>query len=177
MEMGRLKQPRRDAKMQAKDAIRHTLQSSERMMLKYLEDLNDEDLLLRPVEGMNPIAWQVGHLVASERMMMEQIKPGASPPLDEGFLTLHARDATKPKPEEGWLKKDEYIKLFKTQRQATLSMLEQATDKELDAPSPERMQMMAPTFGAIFNMAGVHILMHLGQFVAVRRKLGKPIAM
>ncbi len=163
--------------MQAKDAIRHSLQASDRMMLKYLEDLSDEDLLIRPIEGMNPIAWQVGHLVSSERAMLEQIKPGASPPLDEGFLTLHARDATKPKPETGWLTKDEYIKLFKAQRAATLSVLEQMTDKELNAPSPERFQAMAPTLGAVVNMAGLHIIMHLGQFVAVRRKLGKPIAM
>ncbi len=35
---------------------------------------------------------------------------------------------------------------------------------------------MAPTVGAGFALMGNHMLMHVGQFVSVRRKLGKPIA-
>ncbi len=35
---------------------------------------------------------------------------------------------------------------------------------------------MWPTLGAVLLLAGSHVLMHSGQFVSVRRKLGKPIA-
>ena len=33
-----------------------------------LGDLSDADLLVRPVEGANHIAWQIGHLIVAERI-------------------------------------------------------------------------------------------------------------
>jgi len=41
----------------AKDAIRQTLDLNERIVDKYVDDLDDADLLIRPVDGMNHIAW------------------------------------------------------------------------------------------------------------------------
>jgi hypothetical protein len=37
------------------------------------------------------------------------------------------------------------------------------------------MRAYAPTVGAALTMLGAHPMMHAGQFVTVRRKLGKPI--
>lgn len=162
--------------MTAKESIRHSLATSERILLAYLNDLSDEDLLVRPIAGMNPIAWQVGHLIVSERNMAETVKPGVSPPLSDAFTELHARDDTKVKPEAGWATKDEYIKLWKAQRAATLQALESTPEADLAKPSPERMHRVAKTLGEVLNMAGLHILLHSGQFVAVRRQLKKPIA-
>jgi hypothetical protein len=39
------------------------------------------------------------------------------------------------------------------------------------------MARIAPTVGALFLLGANHELMHAGQFVVVRRKLGKPILM
>ena len=39
----------------------------------------------------------------------------------------------------------------------------------------EAMRDYAPTIGAVFNLIGLHAMMHAGQFVPVRRMLGKPI--
>jgi len=36
---------------------------------------------------------------------------------------------------------------------------------------------MCPTVGATFNLIGSHVGMHVGQFVSVRRKLNKPVAL
>src|ERR1700760_3937994 len=75
----------RRTRMHPKDLIRQNLDFSDRLVKAYVEDLDDESLLLRPVEGMNHIAWQLGHLISSERRMVEAIKPGSCPALPEGF--------------------------------------------------------------------------------------------
>ena len=51
---------------------------------KYLNDLSDADLRLRPVEGMHPIALQLGHLIIAEQMFNDMIKPGSAPAFPTG---------------------------------------------------------------------------------------------
>jgi len=161
--------------MHAKDVIRQNIQGSDMILRKYVEDLEDGDLKLCPVEGMNPIAWQLGHLIVSERKMVEAIKPGSCPALPEGFDEAHSRKAEEADP-ASFRTKDEYLKLWGAQLAATLKVLDALTDVELDAPSEERMRQMWPTVGAVMNLQGQHPLMHVGQFVAVRRHLKKPVA-
>jgi hypothetical protein len=162
--------------MHSKDAIRQTMDMGDMILSRYVDDLSDADLKIRPIDGMNPIAWQLGHLVASERGMVEGIKAGTCPPLPEGFDALHGRENTANIDPAQLRTKAEYLSLLKAQREATKKLLDSLDDAALDAPGPERIRQMAPTVGATFVMIGNHTLMHLGQFVAVRRKLNKAIA-
>ena len=50
--------------MQAKDAIKQVIEFSHLLIRMYVEDLSDQDLLVRSVPGTNHIAWQLGHAVA-----------------------------------------------------------------------------------------------------------------
>jgi DinB superfamily len=163
--------------MHSKDAILGTFAFGSRIVERYLADLSDADLLLRPVAGQNHIAWQLGHLIASERKMMEGIKPGTSPDLPAGFESAHGPEdtATKSDDPERFLTKDQYLALMKAQRDATRAALEALSDAELDTPAPESLRTMAPTVGTVFLLAGNHVLMHVGQFVSVRRMLNKPV--
>ena len=161
--------------MTAKDAIRQSIDTADMILGKYLNDLGDADLLVRPVPGMNPIAWQIGHLISSERSMVEQIKPGSCPPLPEGFDAAHSKEASTTEDMSKFHTKAEYQAAWKAQREATRAVLEAATDAELDVPAPERIRNFCPTVGGIFNLTGLHPLMHLGQFVAVRRERAKPV--
>lgn len=160
--------------MNAHDVIRYTLNTSARLMLGYIEDLTDEDLMVRPVAGANTIAWQLGHLISAERYFMESIRSGSCPALPGGFDQAHAKDTATSDDAGKFYSKAEYQKLFAAQRQATLQVLESLSETELDGPGPDRMRAHAPTVGALMNMAGTHILMHVGQFAVVRRKIGKP---
>ena len=72
--------------------------------------------------------------------------------------------------------KDEYVKLWDEQHAATLAALEGIPDSDLDDNRDGTLPPFAPTVGVLFNMTGVHALSHVGQFVAVRRLLKKPIA-
>ncbi len=59
------------------------------------------------------------------------------------------------------------------QREGTLKLLAGLSDEELMQPSPETMRYFGPTVGTIFSGEAGHWLMHSGQWVIVRRKLGK----
>ena len=56
--------------MNAREAIKLNLNSSNMICQGYLADLTDADLLVRPVPGANHIAWQLGHLLISEHDMV-----------------------------------------------------------------------------------------------------------
>ena len=158
--------------MNAKDAIQTALTGTQDVLNRYLADLSDADLLVRPAPGANHIAWQLGHLVASEHWQLTKV-PGAKPPdLPAGFAEAHGKDRTKADGPQGFRTKEEYLALARKMREASLATLEKVPDAALDQPSGIK---YAPTVGAVFLMIGNHPLMHAGQFAVVRRKLGKPV--
>ncbi len=161
--------------MQAKDAILQSIDVANMVMDKYLSDLSDEAFFVKPVEGMNTIAWQVGHLISSERGMVEGVKPGSCPSLPEGFDAKHGKEGTKIDDPSQFSTKVEYLAAWKAQRAATRAALEATPEADLDTPAPEKIRNFAPTVGHVFNLTGLHPLMHVGQFVAVRREQKLPV--
>jgi uncharacterized damage-inducible protein DinB len=126
---------------------------------------------------MNHIAWQLGHMLMAERHWMESVEPGTSPPLPENFEAGHGRDKTNVDDPALYLPVAKYRELREAQREATLAILDKLTDEQLAAPPrDEQMRKFMGSVANMFNLIGTHALMHSGQFVAVRRKLGKPVA-
>lgn len=162
--------------MDPKELIRYNLNLAHTVTTSLLADLDDDALLLRPVTGMNHIAWQVGHLISLERSMMEAVRPGVSPALPENFEANHSSATNGSEDRSLFLSKDDYLRLFDAQRQATLQILDEVSIEEMEKPSPESLQQLAPKLGTLFLLAGSHELMHSGQYSAVRRALGKPAA-
>jgi hypothetical protein len=161
--------------MGPKDVIRNTLDTSDFIIKAYVNDLSDEELRLVPIEGMHPIAQQLGHLIVAERMLKEFVEPGASPPLPDGFEEAHDIKKTGGDT-SGYRSKEEYVRLWDEQRAATKALLDRLGDADLGDNRGGKMPEWAPTVSAALNMIGMHALNHSGQFVAVRRKLNKPIA-
>jgi hypothetical protein len=161
--------------VRATDIIRESLDLSDMIVTSYIGDLSDDDLKVVPLEGMNPIALQIGHLIEAERMFAEGVRPGSSPALPEGFAAKHSLKEGNPADASRYATKDEYLRLWKAQREATKSVLASLSDAELDQPGPESMRSYAPTVGAVMSLASGHVLMHVGQWVALRRKLHKPV--
>ncbi len=162
--------------MNAKDAIFTSLGMAENVTKSYLKDLTDADLLVRPVPGMNHMAWQLGHLLTAERSFVEHIRPGASPAVPENFEEGHGRHQTNIDDPSKYLTLEQYSALYEAQRAATKKVLAEISDAELDAPGPEALKGFAPTNGATLMLIANHELMHVGQYVAVRRALGKAVA-
>jgi DinB superfamily len=161
--------------MNTKDAIRGTAQISSMVLKSYVGDLNDADLMQRPGPGCNHLAWQLGHLVSSECNLLESIQPGASPELPEGFAAKHSKEAIGVDDPSKFCTKQEYLDLMDKVQAATMASLEKVSDSDLDKPGPEQFREMLPTVGHIYLLIATHQLMHAGQFVPVRRALGKPV--
>ncbi len=162
--------------MHTKDAIRATLDTSMMVQSAYLADLNDEELLIRPVPGANHIAWQLGHLIQSENSMLEALKPGAAVELPPDFAEQHGKETASQEPPTGFATKAEYIDLQNRVRERLNQLLNEISDADLVKPNPGPTASFAPTLGSLLVLAGTHMLMHVGQYAVVRRKLGKPIA-
>lgn len=162
--------------MNANGALRIALQGADFLTTAYLGDLSDADLLVRPVPGTNHIAWQLGHLIAAENGMVGTTCPGAMPALPAGFAAKHTNDTAGSDDRHAFLSKDEYLRLYRQQRDATLKALDSLSEADLDRPAPEKYRHFVDSVAAVFNMQAMHWLMHAGQWAVVRRKLGhKPI--
>jgi len=160
--------------MGPKDMINKTLDMSDFILKSYVGDLSDADLKIVPIEGMNPIALQLGHLISAERMFAEMVKPGSSPPLPAGFDEAHSlKDQSGD--DSRFLAREEYMKLYEAQRAALKAVIDSVPDADLTDTRGGKLPEFAPTVGDALNMAGVHSLMHAGQYVAVRRMLKKPV--
>ena len=160
--------------MTAKDAIKHTMDFCRQVTTSYLSDFSNADLMVRPVPQANHTAWQLGHLIASEHTMMSALGH-EMPELPAGFVEAHSPESAPSDDPARFATKDEYLALMEKMRSASLAALDATPEADLEKPAPESMRSYAPTIGAALTLVGTHELMHAGQFVTVRRKLGKPV--
>jgi len=157
-----------------KDILRDLMGFSGRVTRIYLSDFTDDELLIRPMPEMNHVAWQLGHLICSEHSMMTRIGC-AMPELPAGFAEKYTDKTSRSDDPAQFTTKAEYLSLWDTMRTATLAALDSTPQSELAKPTPESMHRYATTVAALFRHVGAHELMHVGQYVAIRRKLGKPV--
>jgi len=161
--------------MNTREAILNTIDVCDSVVMAYLNDLTDEELMLRPNPQSNHVAWQLGHIIASEREMMTAAGFDM-PALPAGFAEAYTPETTASDDPAQFHTKMEYLAAGAEQREATLAALNKLSEADFDKPTPAPMNEYAPTLGAMFNIIGMHPLMHAGQFVPIRRQLGKPIA-
>jgi hypothetical protein len=160
--------------MDAKDALKATMYLPDFVWRSYIEDLSDDELMQRPVAGTNHIIWQIGHLISSERGLVEGVCPGSMPPLPEGFADRYTKETAASDDPAKFHSREELLRVAAEQRQGTLAALDKLSAADLDRPTPERLQRFGPTVGYIFAMIGGHWQMHAGQWAVLRRKLGRP---
>lgn len=162
--------------MNAVDVLRSSLNLSRMMIEMILSDLSDADLMVRPVPHANHFAWQLGHLISSERsIILAQLPNATLPELPAGFSEAHSKETSTSDDAAGFRSKDEYVSLLGKIREATLAELGKLTEADLDRPTQGDLAQFFPTLGTIFSMLSDHIMMHMGQASVVRRKLGKPV--
>ena len=161
--------------MNGKDVLRETLNFSTFVLKSYVGDLTDDELLKRPGPGCNHIAFQLGHLISSECMLLNSVSPGSAPELPAGFAEQHSKANAGSDDPAKFLTKQQYLDLADKVHAATLKVIEEYPEPDFHKPGPENFRKMFPTVGSIFMLIANHPLMHAGQFVPVRRALGKPV--
>ena len=157
--------------MDSRAAIKVSIETADFVAMGYIADLTDQNLMLRPHPGCNHINWQLGHLIAAEHNLINQVSPGAMPALPTGFADKYTKETAASDDPAKFATKEELLRVAKEQRAATLVALSKVSDADLDRPTGLD---YAPTVGAMFALQGSHWLMHCGQWVIVRRSLGKP---
>lgn len=140
----------------------------------YIEDLTDEDMMVRPVEGANHIKWQIGHILASQVSLVEAVCPGKMPPLPEGFADKYTKETASSDDPTAFDSKEELIRIADEQDAAINAIVDGLSDEELEKPMPEKFQRFGPTVAHLFAFLPSHWTMHAGQWAIIRRTLGKP---
>ena len=159
--------------MDVKQSIRANLDTSDFIVQAYLKDLAAAELMSRPCHKANHIAWQLGHLIASEAYFCERVKPGSAPALPAGFAERHKTPAAASDDPKAFLGKDEYLKLMQQVRAGTLNLLESMSPADFDK-AVEKVPPFIKTAGEALLFIGPHWTMHAGQWAVTRRNLGKP---
>lgn len=159
--------------MDAKDVLRSDLELCHMVSGSYIADLTDAELVARSVPGSNHIAWQLGHLISSDCEMLKMLGHKA-PALPVGFAEKHTKETAGSEDPAKFCKQAEYVALKEKTKAAALAAIDATPDAELGKPAPEAMRSYAPTVMAALSILGSHWLMHAGQWVPIRRKLGKP---
>ena len=159
--------------MNARQALKLSINMGRLVTLSYLEDLTDEEMLHRPAAGCNHINWQLGHLIVSEHTHLESVCPGAMPPLPAGFADKYSKETSTSDDADQFANKETLLEVYQQQRAATLQALDRLSDDDLDQAAPEPIRAYAPNVGAVFEMQGSHYLMHAGQWAVIRRQLGR----
>jgi len=158
-----------------RDAFITNLKTSAMVCRTYLDDLTDEEAMQRPHPKCNHINWQIGHLIASENGMASACG-GEISALPEGFAEKYSKETGGSDSASDFVPKSELMKIAVAQHEAVVKVVGGMSDEDFDKPGPESMRSYAPTMGALVNMMGSHWMMHAGQFVIVRRQLGRDIA-
>ena len=161
--------------MDIRDALKNNYQTSQMVCGAYLGDLTDEESMKRPHAGCNHVNWQVGHIIASEHGMAGACAEGALPALPEGFAEKYSKETASSDDPAAFVPHSQLMEIAKSQGDAVLKMIDGISDADFDKPAPESMQAYAKNLGAVANMIGSHWMMHAGQWVIVRRELGREV--
>jgi hypothetical protein len=161
--------------MNTRQAISSAMDISQMVLKQYVSDLSDDELLQRPGKGCNHIAWQLGHLISSECGLLNSLVPGAAAELPAGFKEKHDKANAGSDNPQDFCTKQQYLELIDKVHAASVQALNAQTDSDFDKPAPEHLRQFFPTAGHVWVLIATHPLMHAGQFVPVRRALGKPI--
>jgi len=156
----------------AKDLIRGAFARAQMVSDMLLEDLDESEIMMRPAEHANHIAWQLGHLIVSFNMFGNKVRADSMPALPEGFVEQHSKETSASDDASGFLSKGEYLDLLNQNREGLVGLVAEA---DLDAAAPEEMQGYCQSVGDMLDLAASHELMHSGQITVLRRRLGKPI--
>ncbi len=161
--------------MKTIDAIKAAFATTDMVLNSYVGDLDDAELMTRPGKGCNHIAWQLGHLISSEANLINMLKADSAIELPDGFAEKHSKETSSNDDASQFCKKQEYLDLYAKTRENSINTIAELPNDILDAPAPEQFQAFCPNMGAVAMLVASHPMMHVGQFVPVRRALDKPV--
>lgn len=150
---------------------------SRRLVQQYLADLEPEEWLWQPTEGVTHVTWQVGHLTLVEHFLLMKRVRGERPedaelfPLAEYAQKFGRGSTPNPDPQANPSPEELQQALARVHERAT-SEVQQYTDEQLDVPLAEPHPAFSTKLEAV-EFCSQHELMHAGQIALLRRLMGR----
>lgn len=160
--------------MDIRDSLTTSLKTSAMVCGSYLNDLTDAEAMQRPHPQCNHVNWQVGHIIASEYVMASACK-GELPELPAGFSDRYSKQTAASDNADDFVPLSQLREIAAAQHEAILQIVVGMSDEDFDQPGPESMKSYAANLGALVAMMAAHWMMHAGQWVVLRRQLGREI--
>lgn len=156
----------------ALDRIRDSRSMTERM----IDDVQGDEWLWQPGEGMNHIAWHLGHLAFAEYFLCLKRQRDRTIE-DESLITTKFlkkyKQGSVPTGDPGDNYSVEEIRaILDAVHERAMTELAERTDEELLVPSPPQHPIFETKLGAV-EWCSQHEMMHAGQIAVLRRLMGK----
>lgn len=161
--------------MNAIDYIKMSLEMSKGWIMGIAADIKDAPLTAPTPKGGNHPMWCLGHLTYSEGNLVSTFIKGETNPVADWQAIFDV--GTSPQEDAGkYPPVEEVLTKFEEIRSATLAMLEEMTDADLDKPShaPAEMKEFFGTVGQCLAVIPIHFGFHGGQIADARRAAGRP---
>jgi uncharacterized damage-inducible protein DinB len=138
-----------------------------RMLKQTVSDLSPEEWLKRPGDGVNHIAWIVGHMALGRSRILHYMGAEWAQPALEVFGRGKKllEDSAYPLPE--WL-----LCTWSEAGHALAAAFENVSDDFLARPAPEGPPSLDGKISGIVNFMAIHETYHLGQASYLRGWLG-----
>lgn len=156
------------------DHLIDRLQTSRKWTNNLLEDIEPNRWFELPGGGTGHVAWQVGHLAASQIVLIHNRcfeKPMDSC-MPEAQRLAFGRGSTPVGDPSKYPPISEIRATFDRIQKEAIEMIRNAGEAELDAPAGDPHPMFTTKAGAI-GMAAMHESFHAGQIAMIRRVFGK----
>ena len=138
------------------------------LFLRALEGVSEEQALMLPAEGANPLLWVAGHLVTTRCLLARTVGLAQEIPWGGRFARGAALDLGEGRPALAEVRaKWEEISA------ALMARFEQLGEAELAGPAGSFPSLDRTVAGAL-AMAALHDSYHAGQLGLLRRCLGHP---
>lgn len=152
--------------------IVYQLETSKRMLHTFADDLTPEERLHRICPESNCPAWIIGHLVLSDRFLLNRL--GADlPEIPSDFEARYGNKASATGRQD-YGDTSDLLALMDRHRSMLIDAVKKIDPKKLDEPL-EQPRPVFKTFGEFLTfLSGLHFATHIGQITAIRRSLGRP---
>jgi hypothetical protein len=156
------------------DVLAHNLAMSKRMVHRFADDLTPQEMLHRITPKTNCIAWIIGHLALTDRMMLKRtgVAEDRLPELPAGFEQRFSRDEGCPQAAE-FGDTSTLLGVFDKHHDMLTEQVKKMDAKQLDAPLEKPFPPMFTTMLEMISFMSHHTAMHSGQFTIILRHLGK----
>ena len=151
------------------------MKKSRGMLKNYLEGLEPDRWYWQPAEGINHVAWQVGHLAFAQHALCLKRVRGESPDdesfIPASFIDRYRRGSTPSDNPAENASVEEIMAVLDGVYDRTVSELSTFTDEQLDRPIDPPHPMFHTVLGGI-EWAPQHEFIHVGQVILLRRLMG-----